>query len=83
MKLIELTDAFTGNLKEYVDAENVTNIQPRVEYSRNIPFFGKLEVKCVGSSVYTKGSKYPTHVTETPEQIYKMITDKEQVNELK
>lgn len=75
MKLLELTDYRGNDAKEYVEVDDIARIESRVVYS----FFGSAKV--VGARVFMKGgSRAPTSVLETPDQIIKMIKNKQFVN---
>lgn len=77
MRLIELTDGMREeNIKEYVDADSVTNIMPDIRRSRRFGLFGSIKTEIKGSLVFTLGCKYPTYVKETPEQVKKLIENK-------
>ena len=74
MKILELTDARTGTQKEYVNVDDISRIEPRMK-SKSL--FGS-SYELSGSYVYMKsGPTAPTSVKQIPEQITKMIKNKE------
>lgn len=77
MIFIQLTDGLSNSgAKEYVEANSITNIMPRVERVYRYGFFTTTytEKKLEGSKIYTTGSKYPTYIKESPEQVVELIS---------
>jgi len=69
MKLLQLTDFFTGTAKEYVNIDDISMIQPN---AKRVGFFRR-KIVVEGSRVFTRSSREATYVKETPEQIAELI----------